>query len=102
MSEAPSDVNKLLDSCTYPGWKITHTAQWKFGGLVQYATGYHQGPVAPPRTDGAQLLGVTGKQALLDGFDAEMVFFSNGHLLGYLLLTNWFSLAFCQTQKSPK
>ena len=66
---------------------------------MQYATGYHQGPVAPPRTDGAQLLGVTGKQALLDGFDAEMMFFSNGHLLGYLLLTNCFSLAFCQTQK---
>ena len=25
-NEAPSDVNKLLDCCSYPGWKMTNTA----------------------------------------------------------------------------
>ena len=27
----------------------------KYFWLVQYAAGYHPGPVAPPRTDGASL-----------------------------------------------
>ena len=51
---APSDVNKLLDGSTYPGWKMNCTAYKKIW-LVRYSTGYHLGP-APPRTDGASLI----------------------------------------------
>ena len=35
---------------------MTRISYEKFFLLVQYATGYHPGPVAPPMTDGASLV----------------------------------------------
>ena len=46
---------------------MTHTAYQKHFRLVQYATGYHPGPVAPPRTDGASRLELSQLGITLDG-----------------------------------
>ena len=60
VNQAPLDVNKSLDGCTYPGCKMSHSAYQKNIRLVQQAAGYRPGPVAPPITDGASLV-ATGK-----------------------------------------
>ena len=54
-NEAPSDVNKWLDVCTYPGWKMPPIAHKNIFFDIFYPAGYHLGPVATPCTDGASL-----------------------------------------------
>ena len=55
-NEGPSDINKSLDGSTYPRCIITPFSHHQnFFSLVQFATGYHPGPVAAPMADGASL-----------------------------------------------
>ena len=53
---ATSDIYKPLDGCTCTAYK-----KW----LVQYTTGYHPGPMAPPRTDGATLTLLSNKLSVI-------------------------------------
>ena len=46
----------------------TYQKNW----LVQYATGYHPGPVAPPRTDGASFLVDKPDHGQVRIFDGEV------------------------------
>ena len=42
-------IKKPLDGSAFPGWKITRIDHQKyFYWLVQFATGFHLGPVTPP------------------------------------------------------
>ena len=46
-----SSINRSLDVVAYPGWERTLFALEKKILLVQNATGYYPGPVAPPSAD---------------------------------------------------